>query len=297
MHVTELESINKFHVPKRINLKKNTSRRLLAVEIEVQKLNKLDYRNNIRETVKKWGGGVVHDGSLCEAGFEITTAPSGGDYFFDQIDEICDWLTKAKAHTDKHCGLHVHIDARDFGWWEIRRLIKLYAKIEDALFSVVPKSRRESTYCVPCGKDFLKRLNTNFKPKECKKKVTETVYFTADTRGLRTQKYSDTRYRALNLHSWFYLDKTTSIPRGTVECRLFGGTTSATKIKNWGSLWAGILDWVYTHNDKQVDSLTTDSWETLLKVSPNDSVRDWLSQRKTRFAYLNNNFTPYSEED
>jgi hypothetical protein len=251
--------------------KHNPSNRLCSAEIEVAKLEVRDFSTEVKEACVKWGAGIVSDGSLPDTGFEINTAPAAGDKFVKQIDDICGALRKCQAKVTKECGLHVHIDARDFSYWEVRRLILLYAKIEDALFSIVSTSRRNSHYCNRCGETYLKavRLET---PQKVKAAVCKAVYKQEDIKTRRINKYDDSRYSALNLHSWFY--------RGTVECRLFGGTVNGTKIKNWGMLWCGLLDWVYSHKEKdfaKFDKMT--SLQTLLSVCPTEEIKQWVNER------------------
>lgn len=72
-----------------------------------------------------------------------------------------------------HCW-HVHIDARDFNHWDMRRLVMVYAKIEDALFAMVPEARRESRYCSPCGEAYLASINSE--PANAKKAIVDATY-------------------------------------------------------------------------------------------------------------------------
>ena len=260
------------HHSKKTEHKHNKSTRYCAAEIEIAKLELPDKGYLVEEACINWGAGIVHDGSLPETGFEINTVPANGDLFIKQVDEICSALQTAKAKVTQACGMHVHIDARDFSYWEIRRLIILYAKIEDALFSLVSSNRRNSTYCKRCGEQFLKAIKSAT-PKKIKSAISQAVYKTENITYRRTSKYDDSRYTALNLHSWFY--------RGTVECRLFGETSNAKKIKNWGMLWCGILDWVYTHKEKdfkQFDGMS--SFETLVAISPTKDITEWLKERR-----------------
>lgn len=259
-----------FHRSLRNEFAINTSRRFLACELE---FDDADDGFHIDRAVAKWGGGIVDDGSLPSSGFEITTAPANGDRFVAQIRDICDALESDNATINSDCGFHVHVDARDFKYWDLRRLVILYAKIEGALFGMVPRGRRHNSYCQRCGPQYLADLTeTN----RIKAKMIENVYgFSANRtfRATRVDKYHPARYKALNIHSWFF--------RGTIECRLAAGTTNATKIINWATLWASILDYANEHVEAEISTLGT-GLDALMHVAP-EAVRPWIIDRTRQF--------------
>ena len=236
-----------FHIPRLHERVRNPSSRFLAAEIEVAGIE-AESGDLVTRAVEKWKGSIVEDGSLPNDGFEINTAPAGGDKFVEEIEDICKALKRVQAHVTSACGLHVHIDARDFDYFDIRRLALVYADMETALFQMVSKKRRENTYCTPCGDIFRETILKGRIPyKEVKQSVQVSLYGSngvKDVHRNRKSKNTGPRYRALNLHSWFY--------RGTVECRLFGGTVKAEKIIPWGMMWARIFDWVHSHTDDEV---------------------------------------------
>lgn len=223
--------------------------RYVSTEIEIS----FTSEDRVSSIVNKWGSAIVDDGSLGSNGSEINTAPARGAAWREQISELCDGLRRSGALVDRSCGLHVHIDARDFSYYDVRRLIRLYARIEPALFTLVSESRRSgNTYCIPCASRYLKPLSPDHHMKATKQGVLMGVYnVTPDryenSKRWKEDKYNGARYAALNLHSWVY--------RGTIECRLHQGSTDAKKIVAWGELWSHIIEYAYTHTDKQVDAL------------------------------------------
>lgn len=264
-----------FHACSKTEHKRNPSKRHISCELEIADVSD---DCGISSAVRRHKGCIVEDGSLPDTGFEINTAPAAGDVFCDQIDDICAALVESDATVDSSCGYHVHVDARDFRFFEIRKLVILYARIEDALFAMTPKSRHGSSYCIPCGKRYLRDLKPG---KLCKKSVVETVYGTSGrvVREYRGSKYQSARYAALNLHSWFY--------RGTIECRMAAGTINANKVACWGMLWAGILDYVYKTPEKDVQALVDRNLlglEVLLSVCPTDEVREFVKERTAKFG-------------
>ena len=199
----------------------NPSTRMLGVEIET---SEVEDTADLKKTLNQWSASVVSDGSI--SGVEIVTSPASGDRWLAMVDGICTSLKQASADVDSDCGLHVHIDARDFTVDDVKAFLTIYIAIEDALFAMVPPSRRTNTYCVPCGSKFQAILDGT--------SVEEVVYGKYWSESQKKSKSGGYRYNALNLHSWFY--------HGTMECRLHPGSTKANKIKAWGVLWALILD-------------------------------------------------------
>lgn len=251
----------------------NASKRFVAVEIEVAKIE--DSKSTVR-AVQKWEGSIVQDGSLPETGFEINTSPASGDLYIKQVTQICNALEEGGAKVTASCGLHVHVDARDMTYYDIRRLVWIYAEIESALFDMVPPSRQNSSYCTPCGHKYLRTIAKGKLPhKENKKNVTKAVYGTDITKGLRDDKYNGARYSALNLHSWFY--------RGTIECRLFNGTINAEKIICWGMLWARIADFAAQATDDETRTFVEQpltGYEKLLQLVANcPKVKSFIEER------------------
>jgi len=273
----------------------NPSHRYLSVEIEVANCGP---GSHVNVACEKWKASIVEDGSLPDSGFEINTAPANGDLFVNQISEICGALARQGAEVNERCGLHVHIDARTFRAPTMRKLLKLYVKLERALFLLVPDSRRHNQYCTPVERRLREYLNPK-KPdynkmdstggplwetvplkgaKETREKIAEYTYgdgVKVVPNQLRRNKYGGERYKAFNLVSWYH--------RGTIECRLFNGTVNATKIINWAMLWAGILDYAKRTHENVIDSLPEHSdsepLRNLMIVAPTGTVKEWVKQR------------------
>lgn len=262
----------KFHEPNRRQRKRNPLARYIGVEIEIAKVG--GSARAILDVVDEWHGACVSDGSLPDGGFEIVTAPAGGDLFLDQIEDICRELNAADAEVDKSCGLHVHVDARDLSYYCLTRLIRIYAHVEPVLFRMVPKSRRDNQYCEPCGQRYLTHA------KGPKASVIQATYGEPAGRYFpttRKSKYVQARYAAMNLHSYFL--------RGTVELRLPNGTTNAAKITSWGVLWASIVEFAARSSDKEVtDFLALDPQEALVKIADGAGLAGFVAERIAKFA-------------
>jgi len=272
----------KFFIPTRNQKKTNKSSRFISAEIEVAGIKK--NRRLVESVVSKWRGNIVYDGTLPAAGFEINTAPAGGDLYIRQITEICDSLAEAGAKVDERCGLHVHIDARDFNYNDLYRLIKIYAAIEPTLYSMTPSHRHRSEYAIGCG-NYLDAHIAGGREKishiELKRAIVTAIY-TIGNSGYRVHKRGagpgTGRYFALNLHSWFY--------RGTIECRLFDGTIDKNEIIDWGILWANILDFAARMSDDEVSAAMNKdkSYESLIHiVKGNSELESFIERRYEKY--------------
>lgn len=266
--------------------KLNRSRRFISAEIEV---NSCGRGTGFMKAIHKWGAAVVRDGSVPE-GFEINTSPASGDSYYEQIKEITDALNKQRSEVGGNCGLHVHVDARDFNFYDMRRLVILYRGVEMGLFGIVHVSRYNGQYSRVCGEKYYNAIKTAKVPKEFKSKFLTNIYgqtgISTSRRELARQKYHGSRYNAMNLHSWMY--------RGTIENRMFQGTTQFDDIYNWGFLNASILDFAMNRTERDIldmlgmhESSQPDSdkaFKSLLKIAP--EIEGWL--RKSREAHLVN---------
>ena len=271
-----------FHSPTRSQKKINKSSRFIAAEIEVAGIK--DNKKIVENVVRKWNGSIVYDGTLPKPnGFEINTSPAAGDLYVKQISEICDKLAKAGAIVNNTCGLHVHLDARDYNYCDLNRLIKVYAAIEPTLYCMVPPNRRNNAYSIKCGVKLENAIKFSRSHLELKDAIVTAIYGSPDSVSYRTDKrgagHGTGRYYALNLHSWFY--------RGTIECRLFDGTLDKNEIIDWGVLWANILDFAAHSSDDDVSAAMKKdkSYESLVHiVKDNQELRTFIDARYDMYA-------------
>ena len=271
-------------------------KRKLGTEIEIAGKLQDGRRDALKATLKKWHASVVRDGSIPDMGVEIVTSPAGGNKWREMMGEIGTGLDTLGAFVDTSCGNHVHVDATDLGAWDLRRVIQLYAHVEESLFAALPRYRRGSRYCKPCGKGYLswledgnKKLNkrwlamkqygidpqreielsclpTGATPKEKNAVIANVV------RGRARHKYDETRYRALNLHSFWH--------RGTIEFRHAHGTARGEQVMHWGIVCGSIVEFAAKHSDAEVLKLTgLNGHDALLACIVEPDTRKWLLSR------------------
>jgi hypothetical protein len=252
----------------------------------------MDYQDAscVTDVAEVWSDSIVEDGSLPDAGFEINTNPTNGDRFIEHVTELCSGLNRASATVERCCGMHVHCDATDYSYYDLFKLTRIYALVEDALFSLCAPSRRNGQYSRVCGESysfdnyqtFKKDLMARMYGTDCAipykswdgKLKPSTTFSRArkrQTLSCFTERYNSNRYTALNLHSFFY--------RRTVEFRHHQGTTQASKATSWAMVCGAVMDSAARMTEKQISALPHDSFEALLVVTPT-SLHDWMLARR-----------------
>ncbi len=258
------------------------SRRTVAAEIEVSWATN---QNNTSapafdETIERWSASVVEDGSLEDDGFEIRTAPASGEKFTTQIREIGAALAGVDADVSQKAGLHVHVGAYDFQWSHHLNLAWLWAYVEDAAFSIMPRSRRGNTYCAPRAGNISHYAG---EPRELSSADRKTI-FTAMIAGTSHYVGADWEYASRKAYeaekakysraiangipyvrpSWkdctvpkrakdgsgttpggsryYALNYQSVFAHGTIEFRLHSGTTNPDKIIPWAAWCASLVD-------------------------------------------------------
>ena len=206
----------------------NRFERAVGVEIETIGCNSDDIRNDTYFSAFS----VTSDGSIesdsNEEGFEFISKPMRGDHLFHEIDKIGNYLLDRDFSMNSSCGLHVHIDARDLFYKDLKGVSMVMKSFERVVFSMMPKSRYSSNWCkmMAMNKNMIRGINSN----------EEFIRSWYDACGEPPSmgKYNDTRYHGLNLHARVYL--------GTIEFRYHSGTNNPTKIKNWITICQSIVE-------------------------------------------------------
>jgi hypothetical protein len=174
--------------------------------------------NNVRDPQGRlWR--VVHDGSLTSGhnGELVTPILTYGD--IEPLQKVLRALHAAGARSDRSTGLHVHIGAEAFDAPALVRLIKMVHKQERLIEKALgTQPTRLGQYCRPIDQELMRRIESGA-PRTIED--LKTAWY--GEAGVVPQRYSHTRYRGLNLNSYFY--------RRTIEIRAFEGTTHAGELK------------------------------------------------------------------
>ena len=146
----------------------------------------------------------------------------------ETIQEIIRLLRENGMKVNSSTGIHIHIDAKTHTAQSLKNLANIMASKEELLFEALDVNReRLERWCKKVDENFLDRINKGRK-KEMKD-IRKIWYNGHDEAHMH---YSQTRYRALNLHSVWQ--------KGTVEFRCFNSTTHAGKIKAYIQLCLAI---------------------------------------------------------
>jgi hypothetical protein len=198
----------------------NASQMTFGIEIECQIPNEVIAEQNIRVGQYHVGQQVPgmpigwtaqRDASIAQKpGYttvEIVSPILQGEEGIASVTAAVVTLNTWKATVDKSCGFHVHVNSglRD-DVSSLRKLLFLTAKFERALFAVTgTKSREHSMYCQPMSMAY-------------------SEVRTCDTAAEIVRRIGRLgRYWSLNLQNLLN-------NKGTVEFRVFQGTTNLTKV-------------------------------------------------------------------
>ena len=140
----------------------------------------------------------------------------------ETLQELVRQLRHAGALSDSkyQCGIHIHVDAGKHTPTSLKNLINLMASKEDLLYKSLEIDPARLRYCQKVNENLITTINKK-KPKTLE--ALADIWYAGYGYENRNRHYHDSRYHGLNLHSVF--------DKGTVEFRLFNGTTHAGKIK------------------------------------------------------------------
>ena len=180
----------------------------------------------------------VRDGSLNDrnGGCEVVTPILQYDDMED-LQAIIRSLREAGAKADYSCGIHVHVDASKHTIDSLQRLMNFAIGRQDLFYEALAVTeRRTAQYCRKMDKGLFKAIQQD---SERTKASLERLWYSRLNSGYTGRidhgHYNSTRYHGINLHAFF--------TKGTVEFRLFNGTTHAGKIKAYVQFCLAMSAW------------------------------------------------------
>ena len=220
-------SLSVYNPPESTTFEHNKFERFVGVEIE--NIGPRDYYPDYKPDSFR----TSSDGSVCTSdedygGYEFISQPMCGDTLFSEIDKMGAWLRREKFRINKTCGLHIHIDARDLYYKELKGIMLVTKAFESTIFSMLPSRRYNSNWC--------KSINMSVNAIKALQSDSDFIgsYYNHCDEYPSLDKYNDARYQGLNLHARVYL--------GTIEFRYHSGTNNPTKIKNWITMCQSIVE-------------------------------------------------------
>ena len=190
---------------------------------------------------------IVSDSSIGQRqSFELVSPPLQGVEGFEQLKVVCKVLAELNARVGSSCGLHVHIDAADMEPAHYRNLLKLCAKFETCMDSLIAESRRGN------GNYYARSMVQG--------SITQTLDQVSRRTTLQTLQalYGYNRYQKLNL-------MTGSHGHQTVEFRAHHGTTNFRKIEAWTYLVGGLVERAMVA--RSINARGSNSFDTMLRAA------------------------------
>ena len=160
----------------------------------------------------------------------------------DDLQEIVRKLRKAGALANDSCGIHVHVDGANHNSASLTRLINLTVGRQDLIYEALQIGARANRWCKKINRDLLTAMkHDQLKTKESSERIWYSRANDGYCGGISHSHYNDTRYHGVNLHAFF--------TKGTVEFRLFNGTTHAGKIKAYIQFCLAMSAWAINAKD------------------------------------------------
>lgn len=180
----------------------------------------------------------VRDGSLNDrdGGCEVVTPILQYDDMED-LQAIVRLLRENGARADGSCGIHVHVDASKHTIDSLQRLMNFAIGRQDLFYEALAVTeRRTAQYCRKMDKGLFKAIQQDsVRTKASLERLWYSRLNSGYSGSIDHGHYNSTRYHGINLHAFF--------TKGTVEFRLFNGTTHAGKIKAYVQFCLAMSAW------------------------------------------------------
>ena len=176
---------------------------------------------------------LVPDGSLRGSNTAecVTPALNSNEAGFEDLKKCCHALRQVGATTNKSCGLHVHIGARDLSDQEFCNVFVNYMMLETAIESFLAPSRRG------CAAQWCYSLRRH-----------ERSVLTATTKEEMRQALNYDRYHRVNAEAYNR--------HKTIEFRQHQGTINYRKVSAWVSFLGKLVEFSKTNRlTERIDTI------------------------------------------
>lgn len=187
-------------------------------------------RDSSISPIKKAG-----NGNMDEYRVEFVTPP----LYYSDIEILQSIIRKFKeigGVPHSSCGIHIHIDGANHTANSLQRMVNFMYSRQDIIYEALDIEDRKNRWCKPICQELysnIKKLKS-----DAASDVEKIWYSDANDRywgRISHEHYNETRYHALNLHSFF--------SKGTVEFRLFNSTLHAGRIKAYIQFCLALSAW------------------------------------------------------
>lgn len=161
----------------------------------------------------------------------------------EDLQNVVRALVKKGAVANASCGIHIHVDGAKHDARSLTRLLNFATGRQDLFYEALGIGDRANRWCHKINPQLLKAMKKD--DSKTKNSMQSIWYSRANddySGGVDHSHYNSTRYHGINLHAFF--------TKGTIEFRLFNGTTHAGKIKAYAQFCLAMSAWAITANDK-----------------------------------------------
>lgn len=174
----------------------------------------------------------------------------------EDLQKIIRALRMAGAFANSSCGIHVHVDGANHTPESLTRLLNFAVGRQDLFYEALQIGDRANRWCHKMSRPLFKAMKqASDKDRAAVERMWYSEVNDGYSGGIDHQHYNPTRYHGINLHAFF--------TKGTVEFRLFNGTTHAGKIKAYIQFCLAMSAWAIDCKDndlyfKSIKNLTTE---------------------------------------
>lgn len=203
----------------------------------------------------------------------------------EDLQNIVRALREAGAIANASCGIHVHVDGANHTPESLTRLMNFAIGRQDLFYEALEIGSRANRWCQKMNKDLFKAMKkTSSKTKAGMERIWYSPVNDGYNGGIDHRHYNQSRYHGINLHAFF--------TKGTVEFRLFNGTTHAGKIKAYVQFCLAMSAWaIECENNnlffKSTAGMTADQKGKLM----NNVLRNRLGLRGPEFKTCRQHLT------
>lgn len=244
---------------------RDMSRQELAGEIARRTGIQITAEGYSRRTRNYWK--IITDATVM-GGVEIVSPILAGVIGLEQIEIICNALEQIGCRVDRSTGLHVHHDVTDYAKQHYVNLGALYIKLEGALDTIMPPSRRS-------GNPMIRSVRGNgcVDVEAVQRRIDELRRCRNPEEVVNKINAGMNRYHKLNL--------TNFTGRGTVEFRQHSGTIEAEKIIAWVKLTQNIVERAYEATTIRAQGM--DNFDIIIRFCPDRKTKAFYRKRQQHF--------------
>lgn len=209
----------------------------------------------------------------------------------EDLQNIVRAIRAAGAFANSSCGIHVHVDGANHTPDSLTRLLNFAVGRQDLFYEALQIGARANRWCHKMGRPLFNAMK---KATDKDKAAVEQMWYSRLNDGytgtIDHQHYNSTRYHGINLHAFF--------TKGTVEFRLFNGTTHAGKIKAYVQFCLAMSAWAIDCKDnnlyfKSIKNLTKEQRGKLM----NNVLKNRLGLRGKEFKTCREHLTAAFKDD